>query len=134
MNTLKAVFTRLKKVDKEKVKLSAIVDLENAVEEYRVLKSRIKSYLISAESSAIQFNEAEQELKDLDDEISNMADELYNKEAKVNDALQEVEMRAEELGASPMEFIPDYQEIIDFNAQNDVFDAMGSEYKKWAGV
>lgn len=133
MNIIQTVLNKLNR-PKKKVDLSAIVDLENAVEEYRVLRSRIQSYLSSAESSAIQFMEAEEELKGLDSEISDMADDLYTREGKVMDALQEVEMRAEELGASPMEFIPDYQEIIDFDAQKDFFESMGANFKQWAGV
>lgn len=133
MNIIQTVLNKLNR-PKKKVDLSAIVDLENAVEEYRVLRSRIQSYLSSAESSAIQFMEAQEELKGLDSEISDMADDLYTREGKVMDALQEVEMRAEELGASPMEFIPDYQEIIDFDAQKDFFESMGANFKQWAGV
>jgi hypothetical protein len=43
------------------------------------------------------------------EEISSESEELR---VKVSDILQDVEMKAEELGAAPFEFIPNYDDIV----------------------
>jgi hypothetical protein len=117
----------------QEVKLSAIGDLENAVEEYKAKFSSYKSLMDIFEARADSYYAMKDELDDLDSKIQSVVDDMYTTEGSLVDALQSVEEKAEELGASPSEFIPDYQEIINYEAERDVFDYMVDDYKIYSG-
>ncbi len=107
------VFAILKKISKEeKTKLSAVSDLEDAYESF---DSAISRRFILLGNINDMYTEATSMLSDLNyelglyEDISSESEELR---VKVSDILQDVEMKAEELGAAPFEFIPNYDDIV----------------------
>lgn len=107
------VFAILKKISKEqKVELSAISDLEDAYESF---DSAISQRFILLGNINDMYTEVTSILSDLNYELGLYEDVSAESEelrVKVSDILQDVEMKAEELGAAPFEFIPDYSDIV----------------------
>ena len=110
MSTEKRVFSKLFK--KEKVELSAVSDLEDAYESFDGAVSQRLALLGSIND---MYTEVTSMLSDLNyelglyEDISRESEELR---IKVSDILQDVEMKAEELGAATFEFIPNYNDIV----------------------
>jgi len=107
------VFAILKKISKaQKTELSAVSDLEDAYESF---DSAVTQRLALLDSIDNMYKEVTSILSDLNyelglyEEISSESEELR---VKVSDILQDVEMKAEELGAAPFEFIPNYDDIV----------------------
>ena len=110
MSTEKRVFSKLFK--KDKLELSAISDLEDAVESFDNAISRRFILLGNIQDT---YKEVESLLADLNYELGIYEDVSIESEelrVKVSDILQEVEMKSEELGAAPFEFIPNYSDIV----------------------
>lgn len=107
------VFAILKKISKEeKTKLSAVSDLEDAYESF---ESAISQRFVLLGSINDMYKEVTSILSDLNYELGLYEDTSIESEelrVKVSDILQDVEMKAEELGAAPFEFIPNYDDIV----------------------
>ena len=107
------VFAILKKISKEeKTELSAVSDLEDAYESF---DGAVNQRFTLLDSIKDMFTEVESILSDLNYELGiyeSVSRESEELRVKVSDILQDVEMKAEELGAAPFEFIPNYDDIV----------------------
>jgi len=113
MSTEKRVFAILKKISKQdKVKLSAVADLETSYNLY-------SDALVSADAAIgrvkDQYEEITAMLSDLNYELSlyeNIKAEMEDLRMSTSDALDEVTIKVEELGINAADFIPEYNDII----------------------
>ena len=107
------VFAILKKISKEdKTELSAVSDLQDAYESF---DSAVSKRFILLGNINDMYTEVTSILSDLNYELGlyeDVSKESEELRVKVSDILQDVEMKAEELGAAPFEFIPDYSDIV----------------------
>lgn len=107
------VFAILKKISKEeKTELSAVSDLQDA---YEGFDSAVSRRFLLLGSINDMYTEVTSMLSDLNYELGlyeDVSSESEELRIKVSDILQDVEMKAEELGAAPFEFIPNYDDIV----------------------
>jgi len=111
MNTQKIVFSKLS--EKKKVDLSLISDYESKFDEVLELDRSITSSLTLLSEKASDVLNRMFEFEKLYDDLLSMEVEAEIKYSRLSDIMQEVEMKAEELGAAPFEFMPNYAEAVD---------------------
>jgi len=111
MNTQRIVFSKLS--EKKKVDLSLISDYESKFDEVLELDRSITSSLTLLSEKASDVLNRMFEFEKLYDDLLSMEVEAEIKYSRLSDIMQEVEMKAEELGAAPFEFMPNYAEAVD---------------------
>jgi len=107
--------TRLSKVYENmprKINLSISADLQDAYEEYTTLILRHDAALDELTESTIKVREAQQEL-DYDIELEEeLFDSVIRSQNNVSEILGDLETKVGELGFSPSDLFPDYQELV----------------------
>ena len=110
MSTEKRVFSKLFK--SKKINLSLIGDYESELGSLKLLD-------LEHDAKLRNFNELADDLYgllvrfELDyEELQDRQEQIETQSSSLSDTMQLVEEKAEELGAAPFEFMPDYQEAI----------------------
>jgi len=95
-----------------KINLSISADLQDAYEEYTTLILRHDAALDELTESTIKVREAQQEL-DYDIELEEeLFDSVIRSQNNVSEILGDLETKVGELGFSPSDLFPDYQELV----------------------
>ena len=126
MSTEKRVFSKLFK--SKKVDLSLISEYESKFDEVLELDRSITSSLTLLSEKASDVLNRMFEFEKVYDSLLDMETKAEIKYSRLADIMQEIEMRAEELGAAPFEFMPNYAEAVDildtqFEGQYHDYDA-----------
>ena len=111
MSTEKRVFSKLFK--SKKIDLSIIGDYESKFE-------TLKSLDLEHDAKLQNFNDLADDLYNLlvrveldYEDLQDRQEQIETQSSSLSDTMQLVEEKAEELGAAPFEFMPNYQEAID---------------------
>lgn len=124
MNTIKAVLSRLdaKNLKKKEVQLSAIEDYENLRLEAFDKARDVEAFLKNVEQFGQEAWEAINRLR-MEYDMLEASDEVFMEvRNKLSDVMGEIETKAGELGFSPSDLMPDYQESVDLSLLTFPFD------------
>ena len=112
----------LNKLRKAKVKnttkLSAVSDAQDLYDEFQDLESKMDSLATKVNQESVNILAMKEETQASYDEWMELADSRDDVSSKLFDALALIEEKANDLGAAPFEFMPEYNEML--NATDNV--------------
>lgn len=110
---VKAILDKISKKRTKGVNLSLISDYETLFDEALELDRSMTSSLDLLNEKAEGIQNEVYAFEMLYNSILDLEMDIEIKYSRLADVMQEVEKRAEELGAAPFEFMPNYQEAVD---------------------
>jgi predicted nucleic acid-binding Zn-ribbon protein len=110
---VKAILDKISKKRTKGVNLSLISDYETLFDEALELDRSMTSSLDLLNEKAEGIQNEVYAFEMLYNSILDLEMDIEVKYSRLADVMQEVEKRAEELGAAPFEFMPNYQEAVD---------------------
>lgn len=97
---------------KNTTKLSAVSDAEGFFDELKDLENKMSSLSTEINQESINIMAMKENTQASYDEWLELADIRDEVSSKLSDALTIIEEKADELGAAPFEFMPDYNEMV----------------------